>query len=62
MRQPVKPKPTAAAETTRIMRIFDWLAEELVAREPQAKVLRYEFVGSMLLVAERIAARTSEDA
>lgn len=63
MRQPAKPKPSDVAETARVMRIFDWIADELVERESRGQ-LRTEpgSVGDVLIVAERIAARTSEDA
>lgn len=58
MRQPAKPKPSDVAETARVMRIFDWLIEEFRRRSEYDPAL----VGDVLIVAERIAARTSEDA
>lgn len=53
MRQPAKPKPSDVEETQRVLRIYDWLRDELD---------KGEFFGSkdtVLIVAERIAARTA---
>lgn len=54
MRQPAKSKPSEVAETQRVLRIFDWLVDEMDKRGPVSG-------DALLTVAERIAARTSED-
>lgn len=56
MRQPAKPKPDEVAETARVMRIFDWVAGEMDMR-PRAEAWRKR-PADILIVAERIAART----
>lgn len=67
MTVPRKPKPEEAAETARVMRIFDWLVEELDKRTDKRTfdAEGYRIVhapppltGDVLAVAERIAART----
>jgi hypothetical protein len=61
MTVPRKSKPEEAAETARVMRIFDWLFEELDKRNRQTMMASFPWrdrAVDVLAVAERIAART----
>ena len=53
MRQPVKPKPLDVDETNRVLRIYDWLAGALGNGDRG-----FVSTDTVLIVAERIAART----
>jgi hypothetical protein len=53
--RPRTKKPNAVDETARVLKVYDWLREELRRRESWA------LDGDILQVAERIAARTEEE-
>lgn len=57
MRQPAKPKPNAAEEVVRVMRVFEMLYDEF---RPTDGVLTHGERIAILAVAERIAARTAD--
>jgi hypothetical protein len=75
VRAPPKPKPNTALETDRVLRIFDWISDELAARKRRAvdasgypppifpretPVTSDPMPAAILAVAERIAARTED--
>jgi hypothetical protein len=68
VRAPPKPKPNTALEAARVVRIYDWLREELTSRHtlgplfsgPDTVITPGIERLDILAVAERIAARTED--
>lgn len=61
VRQPRKPKPSALAEVGRVLVIYDALVEETDRRAASRwRDIKQAGAGEILIVAERIAARTED--